>query len=518
MKLKPVALCMIVILLFIFPSGSFQEMEIAAKRRDQLNPAIFKDTVVWEDWRNLRWDVFGYNLSESREVHVAKNARYAAVYEDVVVWICYGDQDTKIRGYTFSTGEEFQLATSSSISKSGTALYENIVVWVHTTFTSDIYGYDLETQKEIQIAARAEDQTNPAIYKNTVVWQDYRNHNWDIYGYDLVTLNEYQITANSYAQQNPALYETLVVWEDDRNANKDIYGYDLTTGKEFQITTDLCDQTNPAVYGDIIIWEDSRNGNKDIYGYIISLQQEFQVAVASGEQKNPALYGSTIIWEDYRSGDSDIYGLTLPSSPLDTDGDGHLYPDDCNDSDPEIHPGAQEPCDKKDNNCNGVIDEFCTATLEILVLNSQQREIEEARIFLDDAFQGKTNSEGKITLDVGALDYTVRVEAGGYSSQEKKVTVEKDMPTRVVFEMEPEGIPVSALGLLVSLVFCLLIIISVFVKLKSAKSTGSPPKFQSQMSLCPLCNAEVQEEWLVCPHCGADLTKKLIHRDETRIY
>jgi hypothetical protein len=87
-----------------------------------------------------------------------------------------------------------------------------------------------------------------------------------------------------------------------------------------------------------------------------------------------------------------------------------------------------------------------------------------------------------------------------------------------VFEMEPEGIPVSALGLLVSLVFCLLIIISVFVKLKSAKSTGSPPKFQSQMSLCPLCNAEVQEEWLVCPHCGADLTKKLIHRDETRIY
>jgi hypothetical protein len=31
--------------------------------------------------------------------------------------------------------------------------------------------------------------------------------------------------------------------------------------------------------------------------------------------------------------------------------------DDCNDSDPDINPGATEVCDGVDNNCNGNIDE-----------------------------------------------------------------------------------------------------------------------------------------------------------------
>jgi hypothetical protein len=45
----------------------------------------------------------------------------------------------------------------------------------------------------------------------------------------------------------------------------------------------------------------------------------------------------------------------------DSDGDGYTPPQDCNDANPAINPGASEECgDGIDNNCNGVADENCT--------------------------------------------------------------------------------------------------------------------------------------------------------------
>jgi hypothetical protein len=41
----------------------------------------------------------------------------------------------------------------------------------------------------------------------------------------------------------------------------------------------------------------------------------------------------------------------------DKDGDGFGLEDDCNDSDPLIHPEAEEVCDNRDNDCDGTIDQ-----------------------------------------------------------------------------------------------------------------------------------------------------------------
>ncbi|MEZ4310902.1 MAG: putative metal-binding motif-containing protein [Polyangiaceae bacterium] len=44
----------------------------------------------------------------------------------------------------------------------------------------------------------------------------------------------------------------------------------------------------------------------------------------------------------------------------DNDGDGYLASDDCDDFDAEVNPGATEPCacDSRDNDCNGIVDDF----------------------------------------------------------------------------------------------------------------------------------------------------------------
>src|SRR3990172_832499 len=56
-------------------------------------------------------------------------------------------------------------------------------------------------------------------------------------------------------------------------------------------------------------------------------------------------------------------GLEIPSQPLngsvtvgqgDNDRDGFSQPEDCNDDDATIHPGAAELCDMVDNDCDGL--------------------------------------------------------------------------------------------------------------------------------------------------------------------
>jgi len=42
---------------------------------------------------------------------------------------------------------------------------------------------------------------------------------------------------------------------------------------------------------------------------------------------------------------------------LDYDGDGTVYADDCDDEDPDVHPGASERCNGEDDDCDGTIDE-----------------------------------------------------------------------------------------------------------------------------------------------------------------
>ena len=54
---------------------------------------------------------------------------------------------------------------------------------------------------------------------------------------------------------------------------------------------------------------------------------------------------------------------TIPDTPVDADGDGFVEADDCDDSNGDINPDAEEVCDGVDNNCDDEVDNDATDAL-----------------------------------------------------------------------------------------------------------------------------------------------------------
>jgi hypothetical protein len=63
--------------------------------------------------------------------------------------------------------------------------------------------------------------------------------------------------------------------------------------------------------------------------------------------------------ESVRATDTCHFYVDTPCDGIDSDGDGFYKPHDCDDNNPLIHPGGEEVCDNRDNDCDGQIDEEC---------------------------------------------------------------------------------------------------------------------------------------------------------------
>ncbi|MFA5560026.1 MAG: cell surface protein, partial [Methanofastidiosum sp.] len=152
-------------------------------------------------------------LSEERITTDEKNQINPAIYGDIVVWQdgIEGEDNTDIYGYNLNTGQGFPICKEGG-DQTDPAIYGDIVVWEDKRDNNwDIYGYNLKTGQEFPICKEVGDQHSPAIYGDIVVWVNEGNEQWDIYGYNLKTGQGFQITDSGYAGY-PAIYGDIVVW------------------------------------------------------------------------------------------------------------------------------------------------------------------------------------------------------------------------------------------------------------------------------------------------------------------
>ena len=318
-----VALASVLMLAFgVWPGLTFGvpdpvEGQVTTDPGHQLSPAMSGDRIVWKDFRNGDYDVYGFDLSTGAEfpVSVAPGLQQnPAIDGDYVVWQDYRNGNWEIYLRDLSTGEETRLTDDSAIQQNPRVSGERVVWDDYRDGNWDIYSYDISTGGLSRLTDDPARQRNADIHGDIVVWEDFRGSSSDIWVLDLSTGEAKALQADSHSQGGPDVYGDTVVWQDDRNGNWDIFAYDLTTGSERQLTNDPSMQTGPQVAASAVVWQDYRNGNWDIYLGDLTTGEEKQMTFDAAPQWNAQSDGGDIVWEDFRNANGDIYMARLQVS------------------------------------------------------------------------------------------------------------------------------------------------------------------------------------------------------------
>ena len=115
---------------------SITEFPICTESGDQINPAISGNTIVWQDYRNDNWDIYGYDLSTQNEFPISTNASVQGspdVSDNLVVWQDNRHQNNIIFAYNLATQAEFMVSPGSQnnpeMRQEGPSIDGDIVVW-----------------------------------------------------------------------------------------------------------------------------------------------------------------------------------------------------------------------------------------------------------------------------------------------------------------------------------------------------------------------------------------------------
>ncbi|MFO7992473.1 MAG: PQQ-binding-like beta-propeller repeat protein [Thermoplasmata archaeon] len=273
-------------------------IDISNNSKWQINPSIWGDLVVWEDYRN---DSHGS-------------------------WSSPGLRNADIYMYNISSGDLTPLVTDTDDQRTP-AIWENYVVWEdYRNGNADIYYVDLTDPSltQHQLTSDNSDQVEPAIHDGKIVWTDYRDDSdGEIYMYDLKEEETYVIYSDGKLSQ-PDIYGDRIVWTRSEGfpARGDILLYDLTVDDDedgipnykdsdttstanstTNLNNDSVNQKNPSIYKDIIAWTEYKSGDNDVK-YLKLGDKIHTVSNNGSEEEYPKIFGYRLPYMEkhYESG------------------------------------------------------------------------------------------------------------------------------------------------------------------------------------------------------------------------
>ena len=357
----------ILVLAFLLPMGSYSVQgswdtdphNLSDDSSWQMHPAIWGDLVVWEDYRddplgswaspgNRNSNIYLHDLSSGDTVRLTHNDSSQVnpdIWENYVVWEDYRNGDPDIYLLDLDHPEEPLRITPDGAQKRP-RIHGGRVVWEdyrddHSY--GDIYMYDIITGVETSISTEKTIQRAPSIYGDRIVWMDYRNF-WDgaypsmaadIFIYDIAQGIEWPLAEGERHQRDPSIYQDTVVWTERIDGSNSICMKTIG-GDKIVVSSEPTSEEGPRIYGGRVVfferyYEETVHLYDSIYLYDIERETKELVArVELGEgdppavvyARNPAIHRNRIIWEERHPSDHprtnsqyDIYHLSLVNEP-----------------------------------------------------------------------------------------------------------------------------------------------------------------------------------------------------------
>lgn len=321
------------------PDPDLAKIRITYNTSDQLNPAIYGDIIVWEDYRHGNWDIYIYDLAEDTDNDNVPNYLESPRLDP---------DPAEIR------------ITEDPADQEDAAIYGSKIVWVDKrNGNKDIFIYDMISDKEAILVGQDETgeeknrpkQDKPDIYGDKVVWVDdeYSAGSWEICMYTLSVdtdgdgvpnyLDEHRpspdpamqrITSTSESENSPCIYQNFIAFVRSDN----IFLYDLDTDEEFQLTESSVSQEIDGkicdFHGSKVVWAYDEGG-RDLFLYDLALDTDSDetpnyrdddtldpdpaISQITNESETismvPTVFSNKLVWHDSRNSTRDIYIFVL---------------------------------------------------------------------------------------------------------------------------------------------------------------------------------------------------------------
>ena len=317
-------------------------VQITRDANDQLNPQIFGDRIVWNDFRtnvtlrnynqfacNKRWDVYSYDISTGIESRIYQG--WPLTYTGPMGQQCGGEAPLYESWYPSVTKNKepprifVDIAVFGSLQSSGNP---------HVTHAYKAIIYDFNTGLISKVPSPGKNQMDPQVLGSKVYFADDRNggrydtyhpagYQYDIYEYDLVTGATSQISSSIFDQTKPVVFGEGIEWWDEEK------GY-MLHDPATRITARLMETAAYADYlevcggicpiehgtGYFAYMKSVAGRPPEIYVKSMADGKEARVTLNDYEDKAPHAQGKRIVWNGFKDGNWDVFMYDLEQNPL----------------------------------------------------------------------------------------------------------------------------------------------------------------------------------------------------------